>query len=159
MPTVNYIEKIMEMQDVEIKKIEKEERKIVIYIEMCRQERICPECGRKTNRVHDYRWQRVKDMPAFGNEVELRIHKRRYACECGKRFLEPSGFLGRYQRRTTRITMAMLEKLSDVRSYSKVAEEFGVSIPTVIRLFNITSRRVRYNIRSAGCKGYSAVRF
>ena len=26
MPTVNYIEKIMEMQDVEIKKIEKEER-------------------------------------------------------------------------------------------------------------------------------------
>ena len=136
MPTVNYIEKIMEMQDVEIKKIEKEERKIVIYIEMCRQERICPECGRKTNRVHDYRWQRVKDMPAFGNEVELRIHKRRYACECGKRFLEPCGFLGRYQRRTTRTTMAMLEKLSDVRSYSKVAEEFGVSIPTVIRLFN-----------------------
>ena len=75
-------------------------------------------------------------MPAFGNEVELRIHKRRYACECGKRFLEPCGFLGRYQRRTTRTTMAMLEKLSDVRSYSKVAEEFGVSIPTVIRLFN-----------------------
>ena len=136
MPITNYIEKLTGMQDVEIKKIEKEEKKTIIYIEMHRQERICPVCGRKTSRVHDYRWQRVKELPAFGNEVELRIHKRRYACECGKRFLEPCAFLGRYQRRTTRMTMVMLEKLSDVSAYSKVAEEFGVSIPTVIRVFN-----------------------
>lgn len=136
MPTANYIEKIMGMQDVEIKKIENEEKKTTIYIEMKRRESICPVCGKKTRRIHDYRWQRVKDMPAFGNDVELRVHKRRYACECGKRFYESCRFLGRYQRRTTRTMMAMLNKLSDVRSYSKVAEEFGVSIPTVIRLFN-----------------------
>lgn len=106
---------------------------------MKRQERVCPICGKKTGRVHDYRWQRVKDLPAFGSDVELRIHKRRYACECGKRFYETCPFLGKYQRRTTRTTMAMLEKLSDVRAYSKVAEEFDVSIPTVIRLFNKVS--------------------
>lgn len=136
MPIVDYIGKIIGMQDVEVKKIEKEEKKMIIYIEMCRKESICPICGRKTKRVHDYRWQRVKELPAFGNEVELKVHKRRYACECGKHFYEPCEFLGRYQRRTTRTTMAMLEKLSDVRAYSKVAEEFGVSITTVIRLFN-----------------------
>ena len=139
MPTVNYIEKVMRMQDVEIKKIENEEKKTTIYIEMYRHERVCPLCGRKTKRVHDYRWQKVKDLPAFGKDVELRIHKRRYVCECGKRFYEPCPFLGKYQRRTTRTTMTMLEKLSDVRAYSKVAEEFGVSIPTVIRLFNNVS--------------------
>lgn len=124
------------MQDVEIKKIETEEKKTIIYIEMIRQENICPVCGRKTNRVHDYRWQKIKDMPAFGNEVERRVHKRRYACECGKRFYEQCRFIGRYQSRTTRTTIAMITKLSDVRAYSKVAEEFGVSTPTVIRLFN-----------------------
>lgn len=136
MPTNNYIEKIIGMQDVEVKKIENEEKKATIYIERHREECKCPVCGRKTRRVHDYRWQRVKELPAFGKEVELRIHKRRYVCECGKRFYEPCGFLGKYQRRTTRTTMAMFERLSDVRAYSTVAKEFGVSIPTVIRLFN-----------------------
>ena len=85
MPTVNYIEKILGMQDVAVKKIEEEEKKITIYIEMRRKEYVCPLCGRKTRRVHDYRWQRVKELPAFGNDVELRIHKRRYACDWGLR--------------------------------------------------------------------------
>lgn len=53
MPTVNYIEKMLGMQDVEVKKIEEEEKKITIYIEMHRKECVCPVCGRKTRRVHD----------------------------------------------------------------------------------------------------------
>lgn len=135
MPIVNYIEKMMGMQDVEVKKIEEEEKRITIYIEMYRKDCECPVCGRKTRRVHDYRWQRVKELPAFGNDVELRIHKRRYACDCGKHFYEPCQFLGKYQRRTRRTTMTMIERLSDVRSYTKVAEEFKVSVPTVMRIF------------------------
>ena len=70
MPIVNYIEKMMGMQDVEVKKIEEEEKRITIYIEMYRKDCECPVCGRKTRRVHDYRWQRVKELPAFGNDVE-----------------------------------------------------------------------------------------
>ena len=128
-PTNNYMKKIIGMQDVEVKKIENEEKKATIYIERHREECKCPVCGRKTRRVHDYRWQRVKELPAFGKEVELRIHKRRYVCECGKRFYEPCPFLGKYQRRTIRTTMAMLERLSDVRAYSTVAKEFGVRSP------------------------------
>ena len=57
MPTVNYTEKVIELQDAEIKKIEKSENKITIYVEIKRQESVCPVCGKKTNRVHDYRWQ------------------------------------------------------------------------------------------------------
>ena len=88
MPTVNYTGKVIELQDVAIKKIEKSENKTIIYVEIKRKEHECPVCGKKTNRVHDYRWQKVKDLPAFGKEVELRLHKRRYVCECGKRFCE-----------------------------------------------------------------------
>lgn len=136
MPTVNYTEKVIELQDAEIKKIEKSENKTIIYVEIKRQEGVCPVCGKKTNRIHDYRWQKVKDLPAFGKEVELRLHKRRYVCECGKRFYEKCEFVGRYQRRTTRTTVAILQKLEEVRSYASVAKEFGVSIPTVIRIFD-----------------------
>lgn len=105
MPIVNYIEKMMGMQDVEVKKIEEEEKRITIYIEMYRKDCECPVCGRKTRRVHDYRWQRVKELPAFGNDVELHIHKRRYACDCGKHFYEPCQFLGKYQRNNDRKTV------------------------------------------------------
>lgn len=136
MPTLDYTEKVLELQDAEIKKIEKEENKTIIYVEIKRKGSECPKCGRKTDRIHDYRWQKVKDLPAFGKEVELRIHKRRYVCECGKRFYEKCEFVGRYQRRTRRTTVAILQKLEEVRSYSSVAREFGVSIPTVIRIFD-----------------------
>lgn len=136
MPVVNYTEKVIELQDVAIKKIEKSENKTIIYVEIKRKGHECPVCGKKTNRVHDYRWQKVKDLPAFGKEVELRLHKRRYVCEFGKRFNEKCEFVGRYQRRTTRTTVAILQKLEEVRSYASVAKEFGVSIPTVIRIFD-----------------------
>ena len=136
MPIVNYTEKVIELQDAEIKKIEKSEKQTIIYVEIKRKEHVCPVCGKKTNHVHDYRWQKVKDLPAFGNEVELRLHKRRYVCECGKRFYEKCEFVGRYQRRTTRTTVTILQKLEEVRSYASVAKEFGVSIPTVIRIFD-----------------------
>ena len=40
MPTVNYTEKVIELQDTEIKKIEKRENKITIYVEIKRQENV-----------------------------------------------------------------------------------------------------------------------
>ena len=61
--------------------------------------------------------------------------KRRYDCECGKHFFEENSFLGKYQRRTFRVTKSMLQKLTDVRSYKSVANEFGVSASNVMRLF------------------------
>lgn len=139
MPTIDYTEKVLEIQDVEIKKIEKTEKRVIIHIEQKRKKCKCPKCGGETSRIHDYRNQRIKDLPAFGKEVELHLRKRRYVCECGKRFYEECSFLSRYQRRTQRTSVKMLEKLTEVRSYASVAREFGVSIPTVIRLFGSIS--------------------
>lgn len=36
----------------------------------------------------------------------LHLRKRRYRCECGKRFFEKNTFLGRYQRATKRAIAA-----------------------------------------------------
>ena len=32
-----------------------------IYIELPRRKHVCPCCGAETDRVHDYRWQNIKD--------------------------------------------------------------------------------------------------
>ncbi len=80
-----YIEKLIGFQGVKIKKIEEKEEKLTISIELERREAKCPCCVKVTSKIHDYRTQKIKDMPAFGKMVELMLRKRRYACECGKR--------------------------------------------------------------------------
>lgn len=130
-----YSEKLLGLQDVEIKKISENEEKIELNVEQKRKICVCPACGGKTDRIHDYRMQRVKELPAFGKKVILLLRKRRYACPCGKHFAESNTFLARYQRMTQRTILEILDRLSDTRSYTTVASEFDVSPSTVIRFF------------------------
>ena len=130
-----YTEKLLGLQGVEVKNIEENEEKYEISIEQPRKSCICPWCGAKTNKIHDYRYQRVKELSAFEKKVVLILRKRRYACSCGKRFAESNTFLSKYQRMTQRAIMGLLDKLSDSRSYTSVAREFGISTSTVIRFF------------------------
>ena len=130
-----YTEKILGLQEVTIKNIEEKEEKYEISIEQPRKQCACPRCGELTDKVHDYRYQRVKELSAFEKKVILVLRKRRYACSCGKRFTEPNTFLAKYQRMTQRAIIGLLDKLSDSRSYTSVAREFGVSTSTVIRFF------------------------
>ena len=130
-----YTEKLLGLQGVEIKNITENEEKYEIAIEQPRKMCTCPRCGEITNRIHDYRYQRIKELPEFEKKVVLILRKRRYVCSCGKRFFEPNTFLARYQRMTQRAIMGLLEKLSDSRSYTSVAHEFCISTSTVIRFF------------------------
>lgn len=130
-----YTKKLLGIQGVEIKNITKNEESYEISIEQPRRKCICPRCGEGTNKIHDYRYQKVKELSAFEKKVILILRKRRYACSCGKSFFEPNSFLARYQRMTKRAIMSILDKLNDSRSYTSVAREFNISVSTVIRFF------------------------
>ncbi len=136
-----YTEKLLGMQGVEIKNITEKEEVFEISIEQPQKMCTCPHCGERTKRIHDYRYQRIKELPAFEKKVVLILRKRRYVCSCGKRFFESNSFLARYQRMTKRAIMGILEKLSDSRSYTAVAREFNISVSTVIRFF----KNIQYN--------------
>ena len=136
MLSTNYIEKLIGIQGIIVKNIEETEKHLDICIILERKKCVCPVCARETDRIHDYRQQTVHDLSAFGKDIRLKLQKRRYACSCGKRFIEPISFLPRYQRRTQRCTMHIIDRLADVRSYTTVAREFGVSVNTIIRQFN-----------------------
>ena len=96
----------------------------------------CPCCHSKTKRIHDYRYQSVSDLPAFGRSVKLVVRRRRYVCNCGKRFYRQLSFLPKYQRRTQRMTLNILNELSEVKSYTSVARSHNISKSTVIRIFD-----------------------
>ena len=133
----NYTQEILNLQDVMVEKVENLNTKQRIYIKLSRKAVNCPSCKAQTFKIHDYRTQIVKDVEAFGKKVELVLRKRRYVCNaCRKRFAEPNSFLPKYHRMTSRLIESVIEKLSDERSFTCVAKETGLSVSTVIRIFD-----------------------
>ena len=75
--------KLMGLEETIVERVEETETEHHIYLEMCRK-----------NKIHDYREQKIRDLPAFGKKTFLHLRKRRYRCpKCGKRFYENVPFL------------------------------------------------------------------
>ena len=73
------------LQDAIVKNVEKTDKGVLIHIRMQRKTHKYPVCGNKTNHVHDYRKQKLKDLPLFGKQYNIILEKRWYSCSCGKR--------------------------------------------------------------------------
>ena len=71
----NYTTKLLDLQDVDVKNIEKTCGTQFITLRLKRKIVSCPVCNSKTNKIHDYRLQKVKDLDAFGNKVVLLLEK------------------------------------------------------------------------------------
>lgn len=134
------IKELVGMQDVTVKKVEQNEEEMDIYLELERREHKCPVCSCFTNRIHDYRKQKVKDIPISGKRVNLILRKRRYVCpHCGKRFYEENTFLPKYHRITNRMTAWIISQLKSSYSFKTISEICGLSINTIIRRFDMLS--------------------
>jgi transposase len=57
------INKLLNLEDVIIKKVSHSDTFVKIYIETKPKEHLCPCCGLATKRIHDYRSQTIKDLP------------------------------------------------------------------------------------------------
>lgn len=134
----NITEKLLGLKGVTVKKVVQHQTSTEIDIQLVEKTHHCPCCGSETRTVHDYRRQKIKDIPAFGKQLVLYLRKRRYRCpQCGKRFFEANSFLPRYHRMTARLAAYVISELSDVRSYSSVARSVNLSVSTVIRIFDM----------------------
>lgn len=140
MSNKDIIKKLTGIQDVNVTNIEENEKEIRMYIELEVKEQICPCCAEKTKHIHDYRIQRVTDIPYRGKKLILVYRKRRYVCRhCGKRFYEKNSFLPRYHQMTNRLSAYIISKLRNTDSFTRVAKEVGKSVSTVIRVFDMIS--------------------
>jgi transposase len=136
MPFTDYTTEILGLEDANIVKVEEDEKHHHIYLIMQRRAHTCPMCGLKTISVHDYRWQTVKDLPAYGKATVLHIRKRRYLCEhCGKKFIEKIPFLPRYHRVTNRLVAHVISSFAELNSMKEIAKEHSISPTTAARYF------------------------
>ncbi|WP_082195127.1 transposase family protein [Bacillus andreraoultii] len=63
--TMNSIMNIPGLKDCQVIKMEERKGEILLYVEMERKPHPCPDCGQLTNKVHDYRWQKVQHLKWF----------------------------------------------------------------------------------------------
>lgn len=132
--------KLLGLEDAIVKNICEDENSYRIEIELPRRIHKCPACGTKTDRIHDYRNQQVKDISAFGKNVCLLIRKRRYVCtHCGKRFYENNNFLPRYHRMTSRKNAQIISDFRDLIPASTIARKHNISVTTAFRYFDLVS--------------------
>ena len=133
------INKLLNIEEVIVKKVVHADTFTKIYLETKPKEHICPVCGVLTKRIHDYRMQTIKDLPFQLKHCYLVLKKRRYTCSCGKRFYEDYAFLPRYFQRTSRLTAFIAATLHDTASVSSIAERCNVSVSTVNRILDTIS--------------------
>ena len=132
----NYIKDLLDLEDVIITKIIHADNYVKFFLNTKPKPHICPSCGNSTTKVHDYRWQTIKDLPFQLKKCYLVLHKRRYVCSCGKKFYESYEFLPRYLHRTKRLTWKIADWLHETTSLKSVAKTSNVSVTTVCRILD-----------------------
>ena len=134
----DYTAKLLNLEDVIITNVENISGEVHVSLELPRAKHRCPACGALTDRVHDYRTQTIKDVP-LGRTTLLHLRKRRYRCDCGKRFFEKIPFLPRYYRSTSRLIVRIIDAFRELVSAAKIGAQFNVSGTTAMRYFKYVS--------------------
>lgn len=127
------------LEDVTVTKTEEVGENFYVHLELPRKSHRCPACGEKTNRVHDYRTQKIKHLKVFERTTYIFYRKRRYACSCGKRFAEKNKIVERYQRHTIEWNKALGLRVIQGKNFKDTAAQFRTSQTTVIRRFDEVS--------------------
>jgi transposase len=95
----------------------------------------CPECGRASGRVHSRYVRSLRDLPACGRPVRVRLAVRRFRCgaaRCARRtFVEQVAGATAPHRRTTARLEAALEAISAAlggEAGARLASRLGVEV-------------------------------
>lgn len=132
----NYIKDFLDLEDVILTKTVHADKYVKFFLDTKPRPHTCPVCGNSTAKIHDYRWQTIKDLPFQLKNCYLVLHKRRYVCSCGKKFYESYEFLPRYLHRTKRLTWKIADLLHETVSLKSVAKASNVSVTTVCRILD-----------------------
>lgn len=142
----NFITNLIDLKGIKVTKFRNREHRVRIHIELPVREHTCPFCHSKTTKIHDYRYQLIKDIPFYYNkDCYLYYRKRRYSCtNCDKHFYEKNTFLPKFARKTNRLTAFIIEQLKEKQSIKDVAKISNVSSTTVSKLLPYLSTSASY---------------
>ncbi len=124
------------LEETIITKTEVRDGQYIIHFEMPIKTHYCPACGLDTTRVHDYRITKVKHLKNMERMTILFYRKRRYVCDCGKRFAENNPVVDPFQRYSNEWNhMAQIRSVK-AKTFKETAAQYGTSVSTIIRRFD-----------------------
>ena len=88
------------------------ENEIVIDVKKKVKKVECPHCKKKTDKVHQNNWYRIRDIPMSDGQVFLNINRRQFRCSgCERTFREELSFLKKRRKYTTRLKEKVIEEV------------------------------------------------
>ena len=132
----NLIIKLLDLPDIIATDLIQTDETIIFIAESKHNAIKCPACGEMTDKVHDTRWQNIKDIPIRDKSVIIRLNKKRYRCSCGKRGIsETYESIDSYSRKTHRYDKYLAQEAVN-QDYSRVARENGLSYTAIQNTVN-----------------------
>lgn len=125
---------LLGIEGVLVKNIKEKENSLEISIQTKRKIQQCPSCKYLTNKIQDYRIQKIQHVTIGKKTTYLILNKRRYCCHhCGKKFYENYSFLQKYFRKSNTVFENVCEDLKSLKNFKTIAKDNNISIPTVVR--------------------------
>ena len=127
----------------EIRNIEKERDRIIVYLKSHSQMQLCPLCQRTCLSHHSTYRRKLQDLPILGKQVIIQLTAYRYDCDytdCEQKvFCETiGGFCGNYKRMTARLEDFLLTLVlhTSCEGASRIAKMTGIQVSgdTLIRM-------------------------
>lgn len=118
---------LLNLPDVVVESSLKEGKTLILSVTKKTKSAVCPQCGKKSDHLHQNQNYLIKDLPMGDKEVILNINRRRFKCKkCRKTFNEELDFVGARRKHTHRYAENIVKQLihSDV---SNVAKNNGLS--------------------------------
>lgn len=164
----DFTKELLDLKDVNIKNLTEIDGEISLHIEYPNRPHECPGCGYITSIVHDYRKQKLKDIPFQGKSMLIHYRKRRYRCpSCGKRFFEKQPLVPRYHRLTSRFAYYLLTLTKEKRSMKDIAKSNYISTTKMMNMLKLISCDKPKSLPSvlsidefrgnAGCKKFQCI--
>lgn len=119
-----------------------EDGQFLLYVRSSETHGVCPYCQTVSHKIHSRYTRRLRDLPAFGENVILCFKARKFFChngECGYRTFaeQPGNEVFRYRRRTRRCEVLVYRHglhLSSITASSILGNMgVGISKSTVLR--------------------------
>lgn len=128
----------LESQDIQNIDVFSQDNQVFALITLSKKFYSCPKCGTPTKRIHDYNQRTISHAILDGIDTTIVYNQRRYFCpSCKKSFAEDSPFVQTGKRISKYTVLRIMKELKNPRmTFSMVAKSCGVSVTTVMRVFD-----------------------
>jgi len=139
------LEQVLDLPDISIESYTLIENVLCLKLNLLNHQISCPHCQQSSHEINQIKPILVRDLPAFGKIVYLKIPRRQFYCKrCKKYPTEPLEFLGKRRTYTLRYEQYVYRKVLH-SSVAQVSREEALTEEIVQGIFNTVRTRIKNN--------------